>query len=102
MSKSVKASKPKTTDTTGDSPISRTNRFFVKLAEYGHCDDKGRVVMGLGLRGRQISKPDRPLCSLMLPILDMLIPCMDYTSKEAAKKDLEQFKKALAEWHVED
>lgn len=89
------------TTITGRDPILRTNRFFVKLTDYGTCDDRGCVVMGVGLSNKtQIVQPDRPLMTLLLPLLEMLTEGFTYSTHEAAVIDCEKFKAAVADWEV--
>lgn len=75
----------------------RTNRFFVQVKGYGHCDDKGRTVMGIELStGKLIATPDKPLMSLIAPLLGEFMKCIDYSSPEAAAKDVAAFKNSIS------
>jgi hypothetical protein len=77
-------------------PIRKTNRFFLALRSYGHCDDKGKVVMGIECSAEKLkAPPDRPL-ALMASLLEELLPCMLYSSPEAAAQDLEEFKQFVS------
>lgn len=72
--------------------VRRTNRFFVTLRAYGHCDENGRTVLGIGCSAKKIpAPPDRPL-ALVAAIIEELLPAMQYSSVEAMKKDVESFK----------
>lgn len=91
----------KTKRTEGNGPIARTNRFFIQMKAYGHCDDKGRTVMGVGMSGKKIiAKPDRPLMTLVFPLVDMLTQAIDWSDPEAAKKDLADFQAAIAKFEI--
>lgn len=72
-------------------PIRKTNQFFIALRSYGHCDENGRTVMGIGCSSKKVTAPpDRPLC-LIAALIDDLLPAMSYSSKEAMQKDLKEF-----------
>lgn len=74
-------------------PIRKTNRFFVCLKSYGHCDEKGRTVMGVECSTKKIiAEPDRPMC-LLAAVFDSLLQAFSYSSKEEAEADLAKFKK---------
>lgn len=81
--------------------IARTNRFFVHLKAYGHCDANGRAVMALKGFNRALAPPDAPL-ALMLVLLEQMIPTMDYSSDEAMRLDLERFQRAVAQWSIDE
>ncbi len=77
-------------------PILKTNRFFIALRSYGHCDEKGKAVMSVECSSKKIpAPPDRPL-ALMAHLVDELFPAMNYSSKEAMDKDLAEFKSYVA------
>lgn len=84
----------------GGGPIRRTNRFFIALRSYGHCDENGKTVMGVECSAKKIpAPPDRPL-ALFAAIVDDLLPAMSYSSKEAMEKDLVEFQKYVANIRV--
>jgi len=77
-------------------PIRKTNRFFLALRSYGHCNEKGKVVMGIECSTEKVmAPPDKPL-ELFTAILEELLPCMLYSSNEAAEEDLEAFKQFVS------
>lgn len=93
--KSVKKSES-VTDTSGNSPIRRANKFYIKLAGYGQIGANGRPVISLDQSPKRIEAPvDRPL-SLVAMMLQEMLPLMDYSSKEAAAKDVAVFQKFVA------
>lgn len=80
----------KTTDTTGDSPVARSNQFFVQLKGYGMCDENGRTVMAIGTSTKKvIAEPDAPL-SLIVSLIESMKDLMDYSSPEAAAADIKR------------
>jgi hypothetical protein len=86
----------KTKETGANSPITRSNRFYIQLKGYGHCDDNEKTVMGVGMSGKKIpSQPDRPL-ALMAALIEEMLPAMDWSSEEALAKDLASFQKWTA------
>ena len=76
--------------------IRKTNRFFISLRSYGHCDENGRAVMSVEYSAKKIpAPPDRPLM-FIAALLENWIPAMRYSSEEAMKKDLAEFQKYVA------
>jgi hypothetical protein len=99
MAKKKPASVDGVVDVAGG-PIRRTNRFFIALRSYGHCDENGKTVMGVECSAKKVpSPPDRPL-ALVAAILDDLLLVMSYSSKEAMEKDLREFQKYVADLRV--
>lgn len=74
--------------------IKRTNRLYLQLAAIGHCDEKGKSVLALGYKGKIIAKPDRPL-GIVQAILEEMLPVADYSSREAAEKDIAALKEYI-------
>jgi hypothetical protein len=74
--------------------IKRTNRLYVQLAAIGQCDERDKSVLALGYRGKIIAKPDRPL-GIIQAIMQEMLPVMDYSSREAAEKDIAELKEYI-------
>lgn len=74
--------------------IKQTNRLYVAIREIGHCNDKGRSVMSVGLKGKTIAEPNKPLSTVGIALLDMVMELARYTDDEAAKEDIA----LLKEW----
>ena len=82
--------------------ICRTNKFFIALRSYGHCDEKGKTVLGVECSSKKlIAPPDKPLY-LFSQLLAQLMPSMQYSSGEAMKEDLEKFQKWVADLKVSE
>lgn len=82
------------------SPVRRTNRFFISLRSYGHCDGKDKAVLAINCSATKLmAPPDRPLV-LIACILDELLPAMVYSSKEEMETDLMAFKAYVAGLNV--
>ncbi len=93
----AKVKEKKTKDTSGSGPIARSNRFYVQLKGYGHCDDNERTVMGLGTTGKKlVAEPDQPLFTLIRPVINHWMKAMDWSTTEAAQSDLAKFQKWIA------
>lgn len=83
----------KVTDTSRGSPIARSNRFFLQLKAYGMCDENGRTLLGIGMSQKKIiAEPDAPM-ALMVALIQSTLRAMDYSSPEAAAKDVERLQK---------
>lgn len=81
-------------------PIRKTNRFFITLRSYGHCDENGKTVMGIECSAKKVpAPPDRPL-ALVAVIIENLLPAMSYSSREAMEKDLDEFQRYIADLRV--
>ena len=67
-------------------------RFYIKFTEHGLCDDKGKVLLGIG-RGssKLVAPPDAPM-SLMVALLEEVSSAHRYSSAEAAEKDCQRLK----------
>lgn len=93
----------KTISTGSPGSIARTNRFFIQVKGYGHCDENGKTIMGVGLSGSKLkAAPDWPLSSLIRGIMELTMPAMDYSNAEAMRKDLDKFQKWVASLHVSE
>ncbi len=76
-----------------EGPIRRTNRFFIAIKSYGHCDDSGKVAMGVECSTKKIpAPPDRPLRLVRMIMEDIVIPTAGYSSRDAMEADLQAFK----------
>lgn len=72
--------------------VKRTNQVYMSLKTIGHLDEKGKSIFSLGYGGRIVAPPDRGL-GLLIILADELARFLDYSSPEAAEKDLEFLKK---------
>ena len=78
-------------------PIRKTNRFFIAIKSYGHCDENGKVVMAIECSTKKIpAPPDRALKLIQLILEDIVFPSSRYSSDEAMRKDLQEFKEFVA------
>lgn len=82
------------------SPIARTNRMFINISALGECDSKGKLVFSKSFK-RIVAAPDRPLMMFAGLLDNAVIPSFSYSSKDAAVKDLQQFKEWVAGLKVE-
>jgi hypothetical protein len=93
--------KKPTTNTTGvidiaGSPVRKTNRFFIAIRSYGHCNENGKAVMSIECSTKKIpAQPDRPL-GLFANLIENMLPVLNYSSAEAMKNDLAAFKKYVS------
>lgn len=71
-------------------PVARTNQLFLELRRFGELDEKGRVRFALGYKGKVIAHPDMPL-ALLAQLTFKIIQNFNYSSPEAAAKDLKGF-----------
>ena len=76
----------------GGSTVKTSNRLFIELKSYGMCDEKGRTVLGIGLKGKQRAEPDAPIRTLLIPLIEELLPSCHYSGAEARDADLAAFK----------
>lgn len=70
-------------------PILRGSLPFLTLKEIGELGDNGKAVMRVGYGERLVAKPDLPLSSLAVPVIDELLKVVRYKNKAAADKDLD-------------
>jgi hypothetical protein len=75
-----------------DGEILKTNRLYIGLREVGQCNEKGKSVMSVGYRGKFIAKPDKPLQTLMMPLMDEIMKFMRYSDDKLAEEDIKAFK----------
>jgi hypothetical protein len=68
--------------------IAGTNRLYLDVKGYGQCDEKGKAVMGIGLKGRARAEPDRPFRTLILPLINDLLPLCRYSDDAEMEADL--------------
>jgi hypothetical protein len=54
----------------------------------GELDGKGRKVLSVGYCGKRVSKDDIPLSSLAVPILNDLLPHINYETREQFDADI--------------
>jgi putative AlgH/UPF0301 family transcriptional regulator len=73
-------------------PVLNSNRFFLHVKQYGHCDANGKVVMGISFSQKVVAEPDRPL-ALIEALIEEIIPMLRYSSKKAMQKDIDYFKR---------
>jgi hypothetical protein len=76
--------------------IKQTNRLYMAIREIGQCDGRGRSVLSLGYRGKIIAQPDRPLATMVWPLINELLQYVNYSGDDAALKDINQFKEIIA------
>jgi hypothetical protein len=69
-------------------------RLYLDLKGIGVCSEKGRAGAGIGYRGRMKAEPDRPIRSLILPLLDDVLPFLRYSSPAECDAEIA----ALKEW----
>lgn len=71
----------------------QTNRLFIELKGYGQCDDRGRCVFGIGMKGGKIkADPDKPFRTLILPLIAELLPLCRYSDDAEMEADLKAFR----------
>lgn len=75
-----------------DEEILKTNRLYIGLREVGQCNEKGKSVMSVGYRGKFIAHPDKPLQTLMMPLMEEIMKFMRYSDDKMAEEDLKEFK----------
>lgn len=75
--------------------IKRGSRLFVEVKRIGEVDDKGKGVLGLGYKGKQIAAADEPL-AVVVWLLTQVCPLLQYSSAKARDKDLARFKRIVA------
>lgn len=71
--------------------IVRTNQMFVRVAEIGECDAKGKTVLGFQFKGKCIGQVDRHLSTVILPFMNEVLKMAHWSSTEARDKDLADF-----------
>jgi len=75
-----------------DGEILKTNKLYIALREIGQCNEKGKSVMSVGYRGKFIAQPDKPLQTLMMPLLNEIMKFMRYSDDKLAEEDIKVFK----------
>lgn len=77
--------------------VKKTNQLFIQIKQIGNCDEKGRSVLSVGYNGKFIAAPDKPLCTLVYPIIEEMFGFIKYSNNENAKKDVKAFKELINE-----
>lgn len=75
-----------------DGEILKTNTLYLCLREIGQCNEKGKSVMAVGYSGKFIAQPDKPLQSLMMPLMNEIMKFMRYSDDKLADEDIKKFK----------
>lgn len=99
MAKKKPAAKGDTKEFRGG-PILRTNRLYIAIREIGQCNDNGKSVLGMGYKGKIIATPDKPLQTLMVPLINEIMQVMDYSNDKLAEEDLKAFKEWVNGIHL--
>jgi len=87
-----KTEKPAPTTVFRGGEVLKTNRLFIGLREIGQCNEKGKSVLSVGYRGKFIAQPDKPLQTLMMPLMEEIMNFMRYSDDKLAEKDIKAFK----------
>lgn len=74
----------------------QTNRMYVQLRTIGQCDAKGKSILAMNFSGKTIAEPDKPLTTLVMPLLREIATYARWSSREAAEADLAQLKEYVA------
>lgn len=69
-------------------------RLYLDLKGYGICNEKGRASGGVSIHGRIVGEPNRPVRSVILPLLNELMPLWRYSADEECHAEIA----ALKEW----
>lgn len=102
MAKSKKITKPATAGVVDTSTeIKRTNRLYLAIKAIGQCDEKEKSVLALGYSGKLIAAPDKPM-TIIIRLMEEMMPVMDYSTKEAATADLKRFKEYVDSIQLKD
>lgn len=72
--------------------VLRTNKLYVAIREIGQCNEKGKSVFACGYKGKIIAKPDKPLQTLVMPLVNEILKFMQYSDDTIAEEDLKVFK----------
>ena len=72
--------------------IRRGSIPFIKVAQVGELDSKGKVVLGIGHKGRIEGRGKSPLSRLVISVIEMILPHVGHASDEAAIADLDLLK----------
>lgn len=71
----------------------QSNQLFFAIREIGMLDEKGKKILAVNYSGKIDGKPDRPLATVVWPLLNEILKYSRYSNDEAAVNDLEQFKR---------
>lgn len=72
--------------------VLKTNKLYISLREIGQCNEKGKSVLSLGYSGKFIAQPDKPLRTLMVPLIDEIMKFVHYSDDKLAEEDIKVFK----------
>lgn len=72
--------------------VLKTNKLYIAIREIGQCNEKGKSVFSCGYSGKFIAQPDKPLRTLMMPLIDEIMKFMRYSDDKFADEDIKVFK----------
>lgn len=68
--------------------IKRGTFPFIKVAQTGELDDKGKVALSVGYSGRIVAGKEKPLAGIAERVIEMMLPHVFHESEEHANADL--------------
>jgi hypothetical protein len=72
--------------------VLKTNKLYIALREIGQCNEKGKSVLSCGYSGKFIAHPDKPLQTLMVPLINEIMKFLGYSDDKLAEEDIKVFK----------
>lgn len=76
--------------------IARSNVMYITLKEVGELDAKGKRCFAAGYTGKMIAKANKPVSTLIVPVLSLLLEHAALGTAENAERELESLKKYVA------
>ena len=80
--------------------IARSNVMYITLNEIGELDAKGKRLFAAGYKGKWIAKANKPVSTLIVPVLATLLEHAALGSAENAERELECLKKYVAKLSI--
>lgn len=87
------AAGPPVKTATSDMGLALTNRLFISVKQIGQCDERGRAVFAAGYSGKMIAQPERPIRTLILPLMQRMLEMSRYTDRAEFDADLAALRK---------
>jgi hypothetical protein len=82
-----------TTTKVGGDFVMVSNRLFIKLHSIGMCDGDGRTVFASHFKGKIVADADRPIRTLLLPVMQEVLDYAKYTDRAEFDADLAALKR---------
>lgn len=82
-------------------PIVRCCTPYIVISQIGELNEKGKSVMSIGYHGKRVASKEKPLSSLIIPLIKELQEgFIVYRSVEHGKGDLDLLKEFVNDLHI--